>query len=91
MTAAGNRLRGPVRRADKGRTHSTESLFMDLFDAGNSPRDIAAITGEPFSKVDRVLGYMREGASDDLKKPARLGSAALLAAIARHHPERIRA
>ena len=91
MTAAGNRFRGPMRRAEKGLTNSTETLFMDLYDAGNSPRDIAAITGEPFAKVDRVLGYMREGASDDLNKPARIGSAALLAAIARHHPERIRA
>ncbi|MEV4934389.1 hypothetical protein [Sphingobium sp. LSP13-1-1.1] len=79
-------------RAIGNRASALEQRLMDLWDSGHSRERIIEITGEKPSTVDRVLGYMRDTEPEILaRRSIPKGSAALLAAIARHHPERIRA
>lgn len=83
-------MSSPRRRAEGTQNVSLETRIMDLWDAGRSREQIIAITGEPQHRVERVLHYMREGDSEVFARRGIVaGSAALIAAIARHHPERV--
>ena len=80
----------PRRRAEGARTVSLETRIMDLWDGGMSREQIIAATGEPAGRVERVLGYMRESDAEIFtRRYIVAASASLLAAIARHHPERV--
>lgn len=79
-------------RAVGSRNSALEQRLMDLWDNGHSRERIIEVTGEKPSTVDRVLGYMRDTEPEiRARRSIPDASAALAAAIARHHPERIRA
>lgn len=70
-----------------------ENAIMDRYEAG-LPRDqIAAELNCTPVTVDKIIGYMQIGESDLAIGPGRTAkaSAALAAAIAFHHPDRINA
>ena len=70
-----------------------ENAIMDRYEAGLPREQIAAELNCTPVTVDKIIGYMQIGESDLANGPGRAarGSAALAAAIAHHHPERIRA
>lgn len=72
-----------------------EQQVMDLHDQIDPPlkiRDIAAIVGKPELHVRKII-YCYDGTGDQARdaRAGAAGSKALLAAIARHHPERLAA
>ncbi len=71
-------------------TAQLETAIMDLFDQGLTRDDIAKRLNLRPESAEKIIGYMRIGASDRRSGPeaAALGSASLIAAIRRHHPER---
>ena len=73
-----------------GSTAALEAAAMDLWDDGLSFDQIAARLEVPRQRVASILAYMREGDNDRAFGPKAIASqtAALLAAIRKHHPER---
>lgn len=71
-------------------TAHLETAIMDLHDAGHSRADIAAQLGIERHTVEKIVSYMGEGATDVAlgRYATAKASAALLAAILRHHPDR---
>lgn len=72
-------------------TSQLETSIMDLYDAGVARTGIADRLNLSRETVDKVIGYMSEGATELAfgRGAAARGSQALIAAIARCHPERI--
>jgi len=68
-----------------------DMAIMDMHDAGASNDDIARAMGIRPSRVASVIGYMRPSLSDRATSVPVVAkaSAGLLAAIARHHPDRL--
>lgn len=68
-----------------------ENRFMDLWDAGYSREQIAEMTDADPGRVNYVLGYMRPGLDDQRTGPRAVAKASrdLLAALRRHHPDRV--
>ena len=73
---------GPSRR---------ELQVLELQERGKKPREIAAELGLKLSVVQNILSHYCVTAAEPWKDSARAGSAALLAAIIKHHPEVVRA
>lgn len=80
-------MTGPQPPRKNTRIAADEERFMDMWDAGYSREKIIEITGEP-TRVDYVLGYMRDTETDLQTAPLHVtrSSNALLAALRRHHP-----
>lgn len=74
-------------------TAQLETTVMDLFDKGLNRADIAARLGIERQTVEKVIGYMSEGATDLAFGPysTKRATDALIEAIRRHHPERCQA
>ena len=72
-------------------TAQLEARIMDLYDAGRRKGEIAQVLNVRPETVDKVIAYMSEGATDLAfgRGAASRASAALLAAIRLHHPERV--
>lgn len=73
-----------------GKWRRKEHAVIDLWEAGKAPKDIAENMGIPVAAVSKILLYMRENKADQVQSPTATGrsTAALLAALRRHHPER---
>ena len=71
-------------------TAALETAIMDLWDEGKSYSDIADILNIRRETAQKIVAYMREGATDLAmgREMAARCSDALLAALIRHHPER---
>ena len=79
-------------RPDLGRALSLDDAVMELFDQGEARGEIARRLNVTTRTVQQAIQRMTPSAHD--RRASGLiasGSAALLAAIARHHPERIAA
>ena len=74
-------------------TAQLEARIMDLYDAGKRHGEIAQTLNIRVETVGKVVAYMSEGATDLAFGPgaASRGSAALLAALQHHHPDRCHA
>lgn len=72
-------------------TAQLEARIMDLYDAGRRKGEIAQALNVRPETVDKVIAYMSEGATDLAfgRGAAARASAALLAALRLHHPERV--
>ena len=72
------------------RTAALEQSALDLWEEGLSFEQIAKRLGERRERIASILAYMREGDNDRAFGPKAIASqtAALLAAIRKHHPER---
>lgn len=97
LIASGHRAKarsGTDARAPRGKygmpTPQLEAAIMDLYEAGATRDAIADRIGIRRETVGKIIGYMRIGAADIAvgAKAAAFGSAALLTALRRHHPER---
>jgi len=79
------------RTSPRMRSADLEEAVMARFDQGMHPQDIAAELGFSVRSVECVIGYMCISRADVAQAPVAIArsSAALLAAIARAHPERI--
>jgi len=71
-------------------TAALETAIMDLWDEGKSYDQIAEALNIRRETAQKIVAYMREGATDWSMggAAAARGSEALLAALLRHHPER---
>lgn len=71
-------------------TAQLEARIMDLYDAGRRQGEIAEALNIRPETVGKVVAYMSEGATDLAfgRGAAARASAALLAALKIHHPER---
>lgn len=80
-----------TRRNVKMRTSDLETAVMDRVDAGQSATAIARELGMNLRTVKCVIDYMGIGRSDRAMSRGTLARASdqLLAAIVRHHPEKI--
>lgn len=69
-----------------------DQQIMDLYDARHSFREIADRVDRPVLQVRKII-YTYDGTADQAKfeRKTRSSTAALVAAIARHFPERIAA
>jgi hypothetical protein len=65
-----------------------EAEVMDLFDAGAGVENIHIITGQKRERIKYLISVLGVTAHEPWKVDAEIGSAALLAALRRHHPER---
>jgi predicted transcriptional regulator len=68
-----------------------EQEALDLQEAGLSNEEIAAEMGITRSAVTSIIARLTVTGAEPWKVDARHGSEKLLAAIAKHHPEMIRA
>lgn len=66
-----------------------ERQILDAHESGAEPHEIAASMGVRCRYITNVISRFSVTAFDPWKADAKAGSAALLAAIARAHPERI--
>lgn len=80
----------PQRTSGARTTAAMEAAVMDLHDRRHTPEQIAEKLGQPLHRVRSILYYMREGQAEQAfgPKATAQSTAALLAAIRRHHPER---
>lgn len=85
MADAGNRP-GTRQRRGMDALHETERRVLELFDAGAGLKNIQFITGLEASRINAITTRFGVTAYEPWKDDARQGSAALLAAIRRHHP-----
>ncbi len=71
-------------------TAQLETMVMDLHEEGLNRDQIAERLNIRRETADKIIGYMQIGRSDHANGPAAIahGSAMLLAAIRRFHPER---
>jgi hypothetical protein len=67
--------------------HETERQVMDLFDRGAGQKNIQVITGLELSSIQSIIGHFSVTALEEWKVDARQGSAALLDALRRVHPQ----
>lgn len=74
------------RRIGKDGLHATEREVLALFDAGAGIKNIEFITGLKKATILAITNRFCVTALEPWKEDARLGSAALLAAIRLHHP-----
>lgn len=66
---------------------ATEKEILDLSDAGEKPAAIAQRLGKDVACVRAIISRYAVTACNPHENMVRRGSAALLAAIRRHHPE----
>lgn len=73
-------------REEHGVTRA-EAEVMDLFDAGAGIENIHFITGQKRERIKWLISVLGVTAHEPWKDDAVRGSAALLAALRRHHPQ----
>lgn len=72
-----------------GGLYGNEQAICDLYDAGFSKSMIALQLGIRKRTVERVLNYLGTDPGADYRDELCAGTTRLLAAIAKHHPERM--
>lgn len=98
LTASAARAKGRVRQActtpKRGKygmpMAQLETAVMDLYEDGLTRDQIAERLNIRRESADKIIRYMQIGQSDHVNGPkaSAHGSAMLLAALRRHHPER---
>lgn len=97
LLASGHRAKkrgGTGTASERGKygfgTAQLETMIMDLYDAGRSKAEIAEALNIRRETVEKITQNMSEGATDLAlgRSATARGSAALIAAIRLHHPER---
>lgn len=68
--------------------HASERRVMEMFEAGATRAQIEATTGFKRKTIETIISRLRVTAHDPWKRDAMIGSAALLSALRRVHPDR---